>query len=73
MVILVLIFAVAEHKVELPGRGPASQSDVWAVVKTKTGMLSLTVEAKAEEKFGDEITRKMACRGQVEGKPPEAI
>jgi hypothetical protein len=50
-----LLFAVAEHKVDLPGGSAASQSDVWAVVKTLAGMLSLTVEAKANEAFGDEI------------------
>src|SRR4051812_43567084 len=46
-----LIFAVAEHKVDLPGGNAASQCDVWAVLETKAGMLSLTVEAKASEPF----------------------
>jgi hypothetical protein len=49
-----LIFAVAEHKVDLPGGKAASQSDVWAVVNTTAGMVSLTVEAKAREAFGDD-------------------
>jgi hypothetical protein len=48
-----LIFAVAEHKVDLPGGAAASQSDVWAVINTTAGMVSLTVEAKAREAFGD--------------------
>lgn len=48
-----LIFAVAEHKVELPGGHAASQSDLWAVIRTSMGMISLTVEAKANEPFGD--------------------
>ena len=51
----VLIFAIAEHKVPLPGGNAASQSDVWAVVNTGVGSLSLTVEAKARESFGDAI------------------
>ena len=51
----VLILAAAEHKVPLPGGNAASQSDVWAVVNTSLGMLSLTVEAKAKESFGDAI------------------
>jgi hypothetical protein len=50
-----LIFAIAEHKVDLHGKGPASQSDVWAIVNTAAGMVSLTVEAKAKEAFGNEI------------------
>ena len=53
-----LVLAVAEHKVDLPpNRTAASQSDVWAVVSTSLGMLSLTVEAKAKEAFGDAILR----------------
>jgi hypothetical protein len=55
----VLILAVAEHKVDLPpNRKAASQSDVWAVVNTSLGMLSLTVEAKAKEAFGDAILQE---------------
>ncbi len=48
-----LLFGVVEHKVDLPGGRAASQCDVWAVVGTGAGMLSLTVEAKAREAFGD--------------------
>jgi uncharacterized protein DUF6946 len=62
----VLIFAVAEHKVELPGGNAASQSDVWAVVKTTAGMLSLTAEAKASEAFGDEILERWLVAGKTE-------
>ena len=48
-----LLLAVAEHKVPLPGGRAASQNDVWALVSTSEGMLSLAVEAKASEAFGD--------------------
>jgi hypothetical protein len=61
-----LIFAVAEHKVELPGGNAASQSDVWAIVNTSRGMLSLTVEAKASEAFGDDILEKWLVAGSTE-------
>jgi hypothetical protein len=64
-----LIFAVAEHKVDLPGGNAASQCDVWAVLKTTAGMLSLTVEAKASEPFGDEILENWL----VAGKSKESI
>lgn len=46
-----LLFAFPEHKVTLPGGNRSSQSDVWAVLKGPTGLVSLTVEAKAEESF----------------------
>ena len=49
----VLMLAVAEHKVELPGGDAASQCDVWGIVRTDAGLLSLSVEAKAKEPFGD--------------------
>ncbi|MCC6175563.1 MAG: hypothetical protein IT305_09700 [Chloroflexi bacterium] len=48
-----LLLAVAEHKVPLPGGRAASQNDVWALVSTSQGMLSMAVEAKASEAFGD--------------------
>jgi len=57
------MFAVAEHKVDLPGGDAASQCDVWAVVKTSLGTLSLAVEAKAKEAFGDETLEKWLGAG----------
>jgi len=48
-----LLLAVAEHKVPLAGKGNDSQCDVWALIKTSIGTLSLSVEAKAKEPFGD--------------------
>lgn len=62
----ILMFAVAEHKVDLPGGNAASQSDVWAVVKTSAGMLSLTVEAKAQEPFGDNVLEQWLVEGKTE-------
>jgi hypothetical protein len=62
----VLVFAVAEHKVDLPGGNAASKCDVWAVVKTSAGMLSLTIEAKAREAFGDVILERWFVAGGTE-------
>jgi hypothetical protein len=59
----VLQLAIAEHKVDLPGGQAASQCDVWAIVKTSAGMLSLAVEAKAREAFGDDILEKWLVAG----------
>lgn len=49
-----LIAAVAEHRVPLKGSGPRSQCDVWAVLQTPLGVLSLSVEGKVREAFGTE-------------------
>ena len=62
----VLLFAIAEHKVDLPGGPAASQSDVWAVIATSAGMVSMTVEAKAREAFGNEILEKWLVAGGSE-------
>jgi hypothetical protein len=53
----VLMFAVAEHKVALRGGGGASQADVWAVIGSSRGEVSVAVEAKANESFGDAILK----------------
>jgi len=54
---------VAEHKVELPGGDAASQCDVWALLKTSAGTLSLSVEAKAGEPFGDATLKDWLVAG----------
>lgn len=61
----VLAIAVAEHKVVLPGGNAASQCDVWAVVHTSAGMVSLAVEAKAKESFGDDILERWLVAGET--------
>lgn len=48
----VLLLAIAEHKVPLAGGQADSQCDVWALLDTMSGGLSLSVEAKANEPFG---------------------
>ena len=48
----VLMLAIAEHKVPFDGRGGDSQCDIWALISTKPGVFSLSVEAKANEPFG---------------------
>lgn len=49
------LFALPEHKVKLQGRGKASQNDVWALLKAPTGYVSLAVEGKAGEPFGEPL------------------
>ncbi len=47
-----VLFAIPEHTVELEGTGRPSQSDLWALLRSATGLISLAVEAKAGEPFG---------------------
>ena len=47
-----LLLAIAEHKVPLIGGLADSQCDVWALLSTASGHVSLSLEAKANEPFG---------------------
>ena len=47
----VLVLAVPEHKVALPGGVTPSRSDVWALVRSGRELISVAVEGKAEESF----------------------
>jgi len=49
-----LVLAVPEHRVGFAGGGHPSQNDLWALLRVgKSGLVSLTVEAKAGEELGD--------------------
>ena len=48
-----LLLAIAEHKVPLIGGNADSQCDVWGLLNTTSGGLSLSIEAKANESFGE--------------------
>ena len=47
-----LLIAGAEHRVSLAGRGGKSQCDVFALLNSAVGLISVAIEAKAREKFG---------------------
>ncbi|MDZ7619490.1 MAG: hypothetical protein U1E05_21020 [Patescibacteria group bacterium] len=47
-----LLLGIAEHKVALPGGRADSQNDIWCLVASTAGTISMTVEAKAREPFG---------------------
>jgi len=49
------IFILPEHKVKLPGGGAASQNDIWVLGETDTGLVSMTVEGKVSEPFGQTV------------------
>src|SRR3954471_24520662 len=51
-----VLFALPEHKVPLRGGNRPSQNDVWALLRSPGGeLISMAVEAKAEEVFGDTL------------------
>ena len=49
------IFAIPEHKVPLPGGQRASQNDVWVLAENEHGLISIAVEGKVSEPFGETI------------------
>jgi hypothetical protein len=51
-----VLVALPEHKVKLKGRGKPSQTDVWALLHTAAGYVSMAVEGKAGEPFAQTIT-----------------
>jgi len=50
-----LLLALPEHKVQLPGGGADSQSDVFALVGTAGGLVACAIEGKVDEPFGPTI------------------
>lgn len=49
------IFAIPEHKVSLPGGTSASQNDVWVLAEAEVGLVSIAVEGKVSEPFGETV------------------
>jgi len=47
-----LLLALPEHRVPLKGRGRASQTDLWALLRIGNEYISMAVEGKAGEPFG---------------------
>ncbi len=76
-----------EWKVSLPGRGPASQNDVWVLAKAEDGLVSIAIEGKVDEPFDqilgkwkknasagkkDRLKYLISCLG-LNSEPPDAI
>ena len=63
-----LLASFPGHRVHLPGGTPASQADVWAIVRTYVGLVSLAVEGKTGESFAETVGewRKSASAGKDE-------
>jgi hypothetical protein len=53
---LELLIALPEHRVPLPpSGGHPSQTDVWVLARGRQGLLSLAVEGKVHEPFGERV------------------
>jgi hypothetical protein len=50
-----LLIAIPEHKVSLQDAGRPSQTDVFALVKSKNKTIAVAVEGKVDESFGPTI------------------
>jgi hypothetical protein len=64
-----LLFGIPEHQVSLKGGGHASQTDLWALLRSPVGLISMAVEAKAGEAFDKTIDEWLADAKPTSGKP----
>lgn len=51
-----MLMAFPEYKVPLPGGGKASQNDIFVLAKSDNRLISIAVEGKADEPFGEVIS-----------------
>jgi hypothetical protein len=63
-----VLIALPEHKAALKGRGRASQTDVWVLLRTASGYASMAIEGKAGEPFDVPLAEwlKDASRGKTD-------
>lgn len=53
-----LLLAIPEYQVELPGGSRSTQTDVFALVRTRASLAALAVEGKVDETFGPTVAAK---------------
>jgi hypothetical protein len=51
------LLVIPEHKVPLPGGSTASQNDVFVLGSTPAGLVSICIEGKVNESFGEPISK----------------
>jgi len=51
------LLIIPEHKVPLPGGRTESQNDVFVLGSTESGLVSICVEGKVEESFGEPVSK----------------
>jgi len=59
-----LLLAFPEYKVSLPGGRRASQSDIFILAKSNRQLISITVEGKVNEPFGETIADWKTQKGK---------
>jgi hypothetical protein len=52
-----ILLAIPEHKVSLPGGGRPSQNDLFVLAKSHDQLISIAVEGKVSEPFGDVVSK----------------
>ena len=51
------LLGIPEHKVPLPGGKTESQNDIYVLAKSNDGLISIAVEGKVSEPFGDLVSK----------------
>lgn len=64
-----LVLGIPEHQVELDGGGHASQTDLWALLSANSGLVSVSIEAKAGESFDKLVSEWLKDAPSSSGKP----
>jgi hypothetical protein len=64
-----LLLGIPEHQVALEGGGHSSQTDLWALIAAPIGVVSVAVEAKAGEPFGETVEDWLRKAKLKSGKP----
>jgi len=63
-----LIIAIPEHQVRLDTAKAPSQNDLWALLRNDCGLISLSVEAKAGEPFGEIVDQWLNQNSKKDGR-----
>jgi hypothetical protein len=50
-----MLLGIPEHKVAMPGRGYASQTDLWVLARAADELISIAIEGKVSEAFGPSV------------------
>jgi len=68
-----LLLAAIEHPVHLKPEGSwrPSMNDLWCILNTSSGLVSMAVEGKAGEDFGDKMADWMSSASQRGSKKPQ--
>ncbi len=64
-----LLLGAPEHQVRLPGGGHASQTDLWALLRTEAELVSMAIEGKAGEPRGEGVADWLDGAAPRSGKP----